>query len=86
MQNNTLSDFNIEQAIISDGLSLTKLLVMSELCESESNAEQLIEKGMCLIDNDRITYKKYIVSNADFINGTFILKAGNGNRKRINLI
>lgn len=65
------------------GIWIVKLLAVSGLCSSNSDARRLIKGGGAYIGETRISDDKTILSIDEFKKGAVILKAGKKNMKKI---
>lgn len=73
----------VTKAELEAGLFIYALLVKAELCKTSSDARRLVKGGGCSIDATKVTDEKYQISEADFKDGSFVLKAGKKSRKKI---
>lgn len=83
--NSDLPTVEVTKEDLDNNLFIYALLVKAELCKSSSDARRLVKGGGCQINDTKITDEKYLVTEKDFNDGSFVLKAGKKARKKIKL-
>lgn len=74
--NQNMPSFNLENSIISNGISIIDLLVTTNLLPSRSEAKRMIEQGGIKINGERIDKIDELINNARFKNGSLIIQKG----------
>jgi len=68
---------------INNGLTIPKLLVLSGICKSTSDARRLVQGNAVSIDDVKITDVNHSLSTGDFVNNCITLRAGKKNFRKV---
>ena len=79
----SLPETAITAADIAEGLTLPRLLVLSGICKSTSDARRLIQGGAVSLDDVKISDVNHSINEADFGNGSITLRAGKKNFRKV---
>jgi tyrosyl-tRNA synthetase len=79
----SLPETAISQADIADGLTVPRLLVLSGICKSTSDARRLIQGGAVSLDDVKVTDVNAQLSADDFAAGAVTLRAGKKNFRKV---
>ena len=86
--NPTLSEISdvktaVSEADIAEGLTIPRLLVLSGICKSTSDARRLIQGGAVSLDDVKVTDVNAALTVADFAAGAVTLRAGKKNFRKV---
>lgn len=72
-----------KKALDGEGYWIIKLLTDAQMCQSSSQARQLIAGGGCTLNEEKILDVNFKITQDAFTEGVFLLKAGKKQLKRI---
>ena len=72
--------FELKKNEIADIIQLCRIMALSGMCKSSSEARRLIRQGGCYVNGEKVLDETKAVSEGDF---PFVLQVGKKNRKRI---
>ena len=78
-----LPETAVPQAELENGLTVPRLLVLSGICKSTSDARRLIQGGAVAIDDVKISDVNTPVTAENFAAGSFTLRAGKKNFRKV---
>jgi len=76
----------LSKAELGAGIDILALLEVAKLIASRSEGRRLIEQGGVLLNGEKVTDFKLLVTLADFADGKIVLKKGKKAFKQINLV
>ena len=76
----------LSKAVLGAGIDILALLEVAKLIASRSEGRRLIEQGGVLLNDEKVTDFKLLVTLADFADGKIVLKKGKKAFKQINLV
>lgn len=76
----------LSKAELEAGIDILALLEVAKLIASRSEGRRLIEQGGVLLNGEKVTDFKLLVTLADFADGKIVLKKGKKAFKQINLV
>lgn len=76
----------LSKAVLGAGIDILALLEVAKLIASRSEGRRLIEQGGVLLNGEKVTDFKLLVTLADFADGKIVLKKGKKAFKQINLV
>ena len=79
----SLPETVVSEAEIADGLTVPRLLVISGICKSTSDARRLIQGGAVSLDDVKVTDVNAALTAADFVSGSITLRAGKKNFRKV---
>ena len=79
----SLPETAISQADIAEGLTVPRLLVISGICKSTSDARRLIQGGAVSLDDAKVTDVNFALTADNFASGCITLRAGKKNFRKV---
>jgi len=76
----------LSKAVLGAGIDILALLEVAKLIATRSEGRRLIEQGGVLLNGEKVTDFKLLVTLADFADGKIVLKKGKKAFKQINLV
>ena len=79
----TLPETVIPASELAENMTIPRLLVLSGICKSTSDARRLIQGGAVSLDDVKITDVNAAISAGNFANGSLTLRAGKKNFRKL---
>lgn len=78
-----LPEAAIDHSEVVSGLTVPRLLVLSGICKSTSDARRLIQGGAVSLDDVKVSDVNCTISESDFASGSMTLRAGKKNFRKV---
>ena len=73
---NDAPEFEISKAELGEGISILDLLVKTKLCSSKGESRKMIDNGGISAKGEKVADVNLVIKEADFENGSILLKKG----------
>ena len=61
---------------LGEGKGVLDLFFEAKLCATKSDARRLVDQGGCIVNDNKVTDVKAVITKADAADGELILRAG----------